>query len=423
MVSALNISKPQVYETRTIQLSSPLLHIGSAVSRLNPFEYVQTSQRVYLPEQEALARELSNRGKLQDYISAIEHRQEILSILRSTFGENWQDAKDVLGNPIFPPGAIDRKWTDEKVTDLRPMIRNGFGQLYIPGSSIKGAIRTAIAYYLLKNAEKYGVPNSNRVSAIEERLRQQLDNNHLQKQQKWADDQLFMDSLFADFSLNYQGKSMAAATGPNTDIMRAVQVTDSQPLIERKVTMKNNKIVTFNIPVVAEILVSSHFDNDNAKYRASIYAEVVRNVKTQFTLSLDTEMLSWFQHKRGMKIPFKSVDELLNICQSFAKEQWDGEHDYWMMVKNKQHQGKNLDFAAIRDFYEPEQCPYHLRIGWASGMTGTTVGWLFADDLRSQIRDTCGIRAPQFEAPKSRRTVVDPNGNIKYVPGWVKFRG
>ncbi|MEB3887257.1 type III-A CRISPR-associated RAMP protein Csm5 [Lyngbya sp. CCY1209] len=423
MVASSNLSKPQVYETRTITLSSPLLHIGSAVSRLNPFEYVQTRQKVYLPDQEALARELRNRGKLQDYIGAIERREELTGILQSAFGERWHDAEDSVGNRIFPEAAIDAKWTDERVTDLRPMIRNGFGQLYIPGTSIKGAIRTAIAYYLLKNDQEYGVPNSNRVSAIEQRLRQQLNNGELKQRSKWADDRLFMDSLFSDFSLNYQGKSISARTGPNTDIMRAVQVTDSQPLIKRKVTLKNNKIVTFNIPAVAEVIVSSHFEDWNAKYRASIYAEVVRNVKTTFALALDTEMLSWFKHKQGMKIPFHSVDELLNICQTFAQDQWDGEYDYWAMVKNKRHQGKNLDFEAIRDFYEKEECPYNLRIGWASGMTGTTVGWLFKDDLRKQIRDTCGIRAPNFEAPKSRRTVVDPRGDIKYVPGWVRFKG
>jgi CRISPR-associated protein Csm5 len=41
------------------------------------------------------------------------------------------------------------------------------------------------------------------------------------------------------------------------------------------------------------------------------------------------------------------------------------------------------------------------------------------DDLTRDIRDTCGIPAPGFESPKSRRTVMDQQGEIKYVPGWV----
>lgn len=55
-------------------------------------------------------------------------------------------------------------------------------------------------------------------------------------------------------------------------------------------------------------------------------------------------------------------------------------------------------------------------------MNGTTISWLLNDQVRADIRDTCGIAAPNFEAPKSRRTVLDPKGEIKYVPGWVKFK-
>jgi CRISPR-associated protein Csm5 len=42
--------------------------------------------------------------------------------------------------------------------------------------------------------------------------------------------------------------------------------------------------------------------------------------------------------------------------------------------------------------------------------------------LRQEIRDICGLKAPDFEAPKSRRTVLSPKGEIKFVPGWAKFK-
>lgn len=172
------------------------------------------------------------------------------------------------------------------------------------------------------------------------------------------------------------------------------------------------------------MIISIHFPDGKAKYRASIYAEMVRSVKTEFFISLDTEMLSWFQGDRGLTIPFKSVEDILKICQEFAQDQWDYEHDYWQGVKNNPNaQGKNLNFSTIREFYEAKQCPFGLRIGWASGMMGTTVGLLLDDALRADIRDACGIRAPGFEAPISRRTVMTRSGEIKFVPGWVKLKG
>ena len=123
-----------------------------------------------------------------------------------------------------------------------------------------------------------------------------------------------------------------------------------------------------------------------------------------------------------MKIPFKNLDELLKLCQEFAQEQWDAEHDYWEIIQNNYHQSKRLDFNEVRQFYEANQSPYNLRIGWATGMLGTTVNLCIDEELVERIRDTCGINAPDFEAPKSRRSVIDPKGEIKFVPAWVKLK-
>jgi CRISPR-associated protein Csm5 len=420
-LSETGLVKPTVYESKRIQLTSPLLHIGAAVSRLNPFEYVQTDQRIYLPNQDILARMLKQRGFLDDYIARIEHREDITPLLEDAFGENWRQAKSDRGEEIFPRGMSSQKWVDGKVTDLRPMIRNGMGHLYIPGTSIKGAIRTAIAYYMLKHHERYHLPKEQRVSEIERKLRQSM--GDLKRRAKFVDDDLFMDRLFSSFDLIYQGRAVEVREGPNTDFMRAVQVTDSALLIEEKSTTAKGKTLIRNASIVPEVIVSSHFPDGKAKYRAPIYAEMVRSVKTEFSISLDTEMLSWYKGDSDLQIPFQSVDDILRICQEFAQDQWDAEHDYWQGVRNNPNaQGKNLDFSAIREFYEPEQCPYHLRIGWASGMTGTTVGLLLEDELRSEVRDACGIRAPGFAAPKSRRTARSKSGEINLVPGWVKFK-
>ena len=418
-----SITKPKVYESKRIRLTTPILHIGSAVSRLNPFEYVQTSNKVYLPNTEALGKALYEKGGrfLNDYIQTIEENQDINILLEQAFGEEWWKTTAPNGEAIFPKKAIDIKWTDNRITDLRPMIRNGMGQLFIPGSSIKGAIRTAIAYHLLKNEERYQLPKENRRSAIEEELHKKLGRLSNKREQKFCDDD-FMDSFFSNYNLKYQNRIFTGGI-QNTDILRCLKVTDTEPLIKSEFKTKQGKRIPLNFPIVAEVIVSSRFPDYRAKYKASIYAEMVRNVDTRFTLSLDTEMLSWFKHKQGMKLPFNNLDELLEICQGFTQEQWDYEHDYWENIENNSNAaGKNLNFSNIREFYEPEKSPYQLRLGWGSGMTGTTVGLCFNDDLREQIRDTCGLKAPDFEAPKSRRTVKTPSGDIKFVPGWVKFR-
>jgi CRISPR-associated protein Csm5 len=233
-------------------------------------------------------------------------------------------------------------------------------------------------------------------------------------------------AFFSDFEL--EGDRSNVKMGPNTDFMRAVKVTDSEPLIERKIPLANGKSRFENLPITAEVLVSSRYGDYRAKYRASIYAELARSVQTTFTITLDRHLLDQMHHAQGMKIPFKSVADLLQMCQAFAQDQWDAEHDYWQDIQNnanerdRNNSTRNLDFGAIRDFYETTTCPYALRLGWGTGMNGTTVGLLLDEQLRSQLRDTCGIKAPGFEAPKSRRTIIHPDSSIKYVPGWVKFK-
>lgn len=419
MVVTSPIAKPNVCETQQIRLTSRLLHIGSAVSQLSPFEYVQAGKFVYLPRTDALARSLKSRGFLNDYIQHIQDQQPIVSLLENALGEEWWTATDADGEALFPTHLRSLNWAG-KISSLRPMIRSGFGHHYIPGSSIKGAIRTAIAYHLLKHSDQYNVPQNQQPSQIEQQLRKSM--GDLKRKARFADDPLFMDTLFADYDLYYHNHQVQSCQGPNTDIMRALQVSDSQPLREQQIPRENRSPSFRNLPIVSEVVISSRFADYLAKYRDPVYAEIVLNVRTQFTLSLDHEMLSWFRHKQGMVLPFHSVADLLKICQEFAQDQWDSEHDYWAEIKNNLNdRRKPLDFSYIQALYEPVTCPYSLRIGWASGLTGTTVSMLFPDETVAKIRDTCGRGAPGFEAPKSRRTVIDGRGDIRFAPGWVKF--
>ena len=419
------IEKPDVFESKRVRLTSPILHIGSQFSQLNPFEYVQTLSRVYIPNPDLLAKALYQGGRLQEYINRIEERQEIDSLLKATFGNNWQEKK--LGKdkrPLFPPTGISRKWTEDKITNFRPMIRNGLGEIYLPGTSIKGAIRTAVVYHLLKHSDKYKVPQKNQVSAIEKQLRDKM--GELKRKAKFTDDRLFMDSLFSDFSLYFNNqKADVKSFSANTDFMRAVKVTDSQPLLEFSTVNKKGKTLYKNLAVAAKVIVSSRFEDYNAKYRESIYAEMVWNVKTEFTISINPEMLSWFRHNEGMQIPFKNVDELLNICREFAQDQWDAEVKYWTEIQNNTDRGKYLDFDLLWEkYYEKPNCPYDLRIGWGTSILGTTISMLYEDEnLAREVLDIChsNNQAPGFEAPKSRRVVLNNKGQIRYVPGWVNF--
>jgi len=445
------------YKYRRVQLTSPLIHIGiGAAGALNIFEYIQKNGKIYVPNQTALAEVLqkpeksqkplplqrninsknSPRGYLEEYkklsqkyIQVIERKdfnqirdiRDILEKLQELY-DKALGSKSLDNQEIFPEDGVSQKWVNLQITkDIAPMMRNGFGEIYIPGSSIKGAIRTAIAYYLLKHQAP------KRVSEIEEKIRE-LRLKQLSEKKTFLDDEqmlkiaddkkISMNSyLFSNFRLGFKNSRFGEPNTSNTDFMRAIRVADSAQLL----TNFDDEV---NLPVVAEVISSSFKENPNqrmAEFRASNYIEMIWNVQTEFTICIDTEMLDRFQHEQSMELPpqLKTVEGIVEICHEFAQAQWEYEQKYWNSITDTQ---PRLDFSSLRNFYASPS-NYNLRLGWGSGMIGTTVGLHFQEPTRSAIRNASGKPTSSSEAPKSRRTAVIPDRNnpIKKPLGWVNL--
>lgn len=442
----LNAYKECNYQSQRIQLTSPLIHIGAAESELNPFDYIQRDIRnrekpinrlIYFPNQDALIALLSQEGELDNYINLTKEyirernpsnltqkRENILKLLEEILGDKWGKIRASDNTLIFPPTSISFKWTDQEIKKLRPLIRNSFGQLYIPGTSIKGAIRTAIAYYLIKHQV-----DTTKLSDIEQRLIQLNPPGIKRKKYKpfLDDDKLIKltnsqglslnNYLFSNFRLTHEYRLGEEINTLNTDFMRAIKVTDSYPL---------EKTDGVNLSIVSEVISSSFYMNGIerlAKESATKFVEMVWNAQTEFTITIDTEMLSQFQHEQGMQLPRKlwTIEGILEICQEFAQAQWEHERKYWNSITDNPSDQK-LNFSRIRKFYKNDSS-YNLRLGWGSGMIGTTIGLHFNEETREHIRNACGISTNSSETPKSRRTAIVPTQTsiTKRALGWVKL--
>jgi CRISPR-associated protein Csm5 len=460
-LAQLNAYQECNYNCRRVRLTSPLIHIGiGAAGALNLFEYVQENSKIYVPNQTALAEALHNSGKIhksqekpqalqrkissrkldsgyfedykklsQQYIQVIERKdfnqsrdlkdilEKIKQLYDKALGSKWLDNQE-----IFPENGISQKWVNQPITkDIAPMIRNGFAEIYIPGSSIKGAIRSALAYYLLKHQAP------TRVSEIEQKIRELRPKQLSDKKTALDDEQMLkiandkkisMNSyLFSNFKLNFANRRFGEPNTPNTDFMRAIKVADSGPLL----TDFDDDV---NLPVVAEVISSSFKEDRNqriAQSRATNYIEMIWNLQTEFTICIDTEMLDRFQHEQSIQLPsqLKTVEGIIKICHEFAHDQWEYEQQYWNTITDTQ----GLDFSSIRNFYD-EPSNYNLRLGWGSGMIGTTVFLHLEEQVRAAIRNACcPKRTSSLEAPKSRRTAVIPDRDnpIKKPLGWVNL--
>jgi len=135
----------------TVQALSPI-YVGSGM-KLSPREYIYLpkEKRVIVPKLEVMLSEIAKRYE-QDYINFMMKRQgydlrQWLEQHRYTRAdmERWADYSMDVGD-VFAGRPKSR--------EIDCFMKDGLGRPYVPGSSLKGAIRTALLAYAM--AEKPG---------------------------------------------------------------------------------------------------------------------------------------------------------------------------------------------------------------------------------------------------------------------------
>ncbi|NJE02965.1 type III-A CRISPR-associated RAMP protein Csm5 [Thermococcus sp. MV11] len=269
---------------------------------------------------------------------------------------------------------------------IREFIKSS-GRPYIPGSSVKGSIRTAVFYHVAQEHQK------------------ELDDFLLNLIKKKvsptrADDELEM--LVFGYARGRRGRRYE----PKRDPMRALVVGDSEPLSIR------------NLKVYAVSTVGG-------KSEIPQYVEGVEGIDVEIEIRVDNELLS-----RAMR-----AGEL----NGFLAEQIKGKEDFedliWKAIDSFSREVISFErrelrkYGAFREsvgrFYSQlERMESHkLRVGWGSGWYSMTLGPLilgtdFFKHIRRkfQLGRKPGTHALSGDFPKTRRVA-----NSRPM-GWVILR-
>lgn len=269
---------------------------------------------------------------------------------------------------------------EQRQKTLKEYIHDGMGKPYIPGSSIKGAIRTAIFSSLAKNI-------------ISTKL------NSEEKQKKWKNIITGMENELLHFQDG--GKK-----SPANDIFKFIHTGDA--FFEKGVETVVEQI-NLNITKKASLI-------DNSKPQM---VEVIRKgVTSKFRLIIkdDFYQLSKFYSLHNL---FKQInDHTYNLLCD--------EIDFWGRGEGSRYTGQDdyldqLDLILDQiEACQPNECI--LRIGQASGWRFVTGAWLedidkhyFKDEIVPQCRPK-NFLYKSFPFPKSRR--IDSSSNVF---GFVKL--
>lgn len=375
------MSKMLTIYRMTIETLTPV-HIGTGTTLLNNYDFVVQGGKTYR----------LNVDRVLDYLWPADvdamSSEEKEKLLRTPPGQLLRP-KDLQEHPelvlYIMQGVPQVKGAD--AGQIREQIKDAFGRLYIPGSTIKGAIRTALARSLV------GKMQLKPLSLVQGRSRRESADNAL-------DARLFRPQTD---SANY-------------DLLRALRIADSEPI--------------GTVPILANVRVFR-----GTKGQSPIEVEAVpAGAVFQTELILDEYLLQRQAGELGWDTErVQAVRNFWATCRNMAARQIQKEKVFCAangMSALADWYGRR--FRELKQMRGTLECL--LRIGWAGGWESKTLGSeILAADAKEfrRLREDFDLgKPPRFrgkwtpskEFPLSRRLVVNAEGNPVAPMGWVLVR-
>jgi CRISPR-associated protein Csm5 len=265
---------------------------------------------------------------------------------------------------------------------LREQIKTVEDRPYLPGSSLKGALRTALA----------------RHGWLTMGLRP--DTRKLDNRPKFA-------------ARDYEREIMGV--DPNHDLLRAMQVGDSQHLSPDCLMLANIKVLTAR------------------REGSPIEVEAIRP-ETRFRLpvKIDTQLFSeWAGQRQGFRLGGARdwLEKLVAIMQTHAQERIRAQRAWY----EKRKAIAPASFYRDLERLSLKQNQFVVQIGWGGGWDSKTLGSVLAADAEflewviAHYRMARGRRQPGAPFPASRRVAMNvqraKDGQRIEIPGlplgWV----
>lgn len=296
----------------TISLISPV-HIGTGRVLLRDYDFKTVGSRTWVLNQDAILADAYDRASAQaDW-----------NRLALPPGQLVRDAELREGSP-FVRYALEGTTT---VDQVREQIKNVYDQCYLPGSSLKGALRTALMSHALRS--NYWKP----------------DLNALGDRREWAG-QPWERAVFGP--------------SPNQDLMRALVVADSEPL-----PVSPSPLMLLNAQVFTA----------DGRPGSPIVVEALRpDIVFHTTLRVDDYLFSPAARALGFADRRQWLTDLARIAHQISQARIAQEQEWY-----RGHPA----FQTVLSFYNQlararlGERAFILQIGWGAGWTAKSVGlWL-----------------------------------------------
>lgn len=416
------------------------VHIGNG-EIMSPLEFFihdrmidgdAVADRIIVPDLEKL---FAQAPKLAENFSHQLQRKAAHDLATTTFNELIGDNK--IASPIidetrrYSTRIVDTKdlyhfamkqlraeLSKRKPGEVRLATKDARFRAYIPGSSIKGALRTAWLYAQCCEHEK--ILNS---------VLKEIDTGY--KKAVAGDNALKKEIIQSDRD----------AFNGCYDLFRVVQIGDSEALPANEVLcLVAERVLSAGVRNSNSIATQT---NVNANYKDYwVFCEsIYRNLNFTGRIAFQNRLLKDAQAQQimGWKREQESftLERLIKAVNRFAADSCQWEIDYYQQLPTADH----YNIESILKFYQerlakiktaPDDTCY-LSIGHGAGWHKMTIGMLLADkknkqrmDQFIQWRERSGLNlAPDrtdFQFPKSRKLAMKDQQLAQRPLGWVKLK-
>lgn len=372
-----------------IQTLTPI-HIGSGNFLRNNSDFVQyhdgEDSYIYVIDPKKIL-DLIGVEHLDDWVRQIERNEDTTDFVKR-MGHNATPNKYAL-RTLMNYAKVHPNDT------LKECMHDGLGRAYIPGSSIKGAIRTAVLTTLTQSMENL--------------------------------ETIVAEKNFKTGKTNVGAPKIEAKIfggDPNSDIFRFIKIGDAY--FEEGCEL-SSRVINLNVRERRNLIDSS---------KPQIVEAIAPEYESIVQMKVDTAYYDWaknhWPYSTGKVKPLgnlpaamENIHSLFELINKHTKKLVNDEIQYWQEMQNKQYEGAEDYLNNMRYIFQEinacqlgEECV--LRIGHASGWRFITGAW--TEQLDNFKRDIVPAsrrgndRYRQYDFPKSRRLDEDSD-----IFGFVKL--
>lgn len=368
------------------------IHIGSG-EKFSSIDSLPRDDRYFIINIEEVLDKLKDNPKALDEFGG--RNFNIGDFLRD-YGINPDNVKKyMLGNP-----QRLLAW------NINEMVKTGFDKPLIPGTSLKGALRTVIFWHLLKDSPPKEVEN-------------------------------ILDNILSNANPNKPGEAdnelgrYLFGKNPNYDFFRSLQAGDVEFEIS-DIELMDTKVLSVDDRggFGWKKMGRGGFNSSDPSQATSIYCEAISVDATAIgKIKIDKYLLENSTADKELSFSDRKVHltNLAKNCNNFSQDFISKEIDFF----------KNCGMHEMVRFYTnlQEEIPqdndsFFLHLGWGSGWRSMSGNYLDSNFLRrfrgkyrlgKSTRDRATGKWSQFPVFPKTRKIVFVNGKPKYPLGWMKL--